>query len=104
VPDACSALVLGLIAALAPALTAQGRVWVVDDGPLAADFSALQPAVDAAAEGDILLVMPGNYASFKITGKSLTVTAEHPGRAKLNNLFSASPNIEIADLAAASAS
>lgn len=56
------------LAALA-ALTALGlpaaaqTVWVVDAaaGP-GADFSAIQPAVDAASTGDLVLIRPGTYA------------------------------------------
>jgi len=42
------------------------------------DFSDLQSAVDAAADGDTLLVYAGEYASFTIDGKALTVLAR-PG-------------------------
>ena len=42
------------------------------------DFTDIQSAVDAAAEGDTLVVYTGDYASFTIDGKALTVTAR-PG-------------------------
>lgn len=59
----------------APAL-AQGVVWVVDDdGGAGVDFSDIQPAVDAASDGDLVLVRNGDYTAFVIDGKSLTVTA-----------------------------
>lgn len=57
-------------------LTAQ-RVWVV--APTAGqgvDFTDVQPAVDAAVNGDIVLVRPGTYTLFRISGKGLTVVAD----------------------------
>jgi len=44
------------------------------------DFTSLQAAVDAAADGDVLLVRDGTYAGFTLFGKGLTVAAE-PGQA-----------------------
>ncbi len=53
------------------------KVWVVDDGGGAGvDFVELEPAVAAAATGDVLLVRDGFYESFTINGKSLFVVAE----------------------------
>lgn len=40
------------------------------------DFVDIQPAVDAASDGDTVLVLPGSYASFDINNRALTVTAE----------------------------
>jgi hypothetical protein len=69
---------IGIVAlALAPAAAAQGQVWVVDaaSGP-GSDFTAVQPAVDAAAGGDAILVRAGSYPAFSIAAKALTLTAE----------------------------
>src|SRR5262245_20758215 len=58
---------------------AQGKLWIVDDGGGAGvDFTALQPAIDAAAGGDTILVHAGTYAASVIDGKALVV-AEQPG-------------------------
>lgn len=70
------ALRLGALA-LAPlfATPAFADVFVVAaDGT--GDFLDIQPAVDAATDGDTLLVLPGSYSSFDVASRSLTVTAE----------------------------
>lgn len=72
-----------LMLALAP-LTTQGvaRTWIVDffEAP-DADFATIQEAVDAAADGDTILVRPGAvYDGFEIVGKDLVVTAEEGSR------------------------
>lgn len=67
---------LSWLACAAPALAAPGEVWTV--APSGADFTQIQPAVDAAAEGDLILVKPGSYAPFTIVDRSLTVVAESP--------------------------
>ena len=60
------------------ALTAaQSRVWVV--GPNAngmAEFSEIQAAVDAAADGDTVLVQSGIYGGFSIVNKGVSVVAD----------------------------
>ncbi|MCE9592575.1 MAG: hypothetical protein K8S98_00140 [Planctomycetes bacterium] len=44
-----------------------------------ADFTDLQPAIDAAADGDTVIVLPGTgYGSFVIDGKSLNVVGRFP--------------------------
>ncbi|MCI0586458.1 MAG: hypothetical protein L0323_06425 [Planctomycetes bacterium] len=50
------------------------NTWIVDDtsGP-GVDFPDLPPAVAAAADGDILLVSPGTYSHFTLTGKGLRI-------------------------------
>ena len=54
-----------------------GRLHVVDDdgGPGVA-FTDLQPAVDAASDGDLILVRSGTYSAFQIDGKALIVHAQ----------------------------
>jgi hypothetical protein len=53
---------------------AQGNVLVVDaaGGP----FTDIQPAIDAAADGDTILVRPGAYATFQIQAKGLRVIGD----------------------------
>ena len=64
-----------LVLGFANTVAAQGQVWVVDDdGP--ADFATIQAGIDAAGEGDILLVKEGSYTGMYIYGKSLTIQAE----------------------------
>ncbi|MEM7306100.1 MAG: hypothetical protein AAF682_05485 [Planctomycetota bacterium] len=63
---------------LAAPLQAQftGHVIVVDDdGGPGVDFTAIQPAVDAALEGDRILVADGVYPGFVVKGKSVSVEA-----------------------------
>jgi len=59
---------------LIPIATAQFQVIVVDDdGP--ADFAALQPAIDAASSGDVILVKGGLYDPAVVDGKGLTIVS-----------------------------
>ncbi len=69
-----SACVLGLVV-IAPQVVAQGKVIVVDATGAGA-FTDLRAAVDAANDGDLVLVKDGLYDTFRIEGKSLTVTAD----------------------------
>ncbi len=60
----------------AAALPAQ-RVWVV--APVAGtgvDFTAIQDAVNAAVDGDMIVVRAGSYASVSISQKALTLVAD----------------------------
>ena len=71
-------LVAGFALLVAAPAAAQGKVWVVDDsgGPGVA-FLSVQAAVDAAAEGDTVLVKDGFYdETVTISGKSLAVIGE----------------------------
>lgn len=65
---------------LASTLPAHAGVHVVDQaaGP-GSDFTAVQAAVDAALDGDTILVRDGTYMPFVIDGKALTVVADGPG-------------------------
>lgn len=66
-----------LILLLAPAAAGQ-TVLVVGQSDPQADFTEIQPAVDAAAEGDVILVRSGSYDRFEVDGKSLTIAGD-PG-------------------------
>jgi len=69
-----SALVV--LSVLAPP-TFASDVLVVDDVPgPGVDFDQIYLAVDAAHEGDTILVKAGSYIATEIDGKSLVVTAE----------------------------
>jgi len=61
-------------------LSAQGKVWVVDALNLAgADFTDIQPAVDAAADGDVILVrgrLGEVYGGAVISGRTLTIAGD----------------------------
>ena len=52
-----------------------GNVLVVD-GAGGAGFTEIQPAVEAASEGDTILVKSGTYASFAVVNKSLSVVGD----------------------------
>src|SRR5436190_3639408 len=52
-----------------------GQVRVV--APVSAPYLSLQDAINAAANGDIILVKTGTYSSLRVDGKSVTVVAEN---------------------------
>src|SRR5690606_21054232 len=65
--------------ALFTAVAAAQKVWVV--APVlgtGVDFTVIQDAVDAASDGDVVLVRAGTYAGFEIDGKGLTVAGDAP--------------------------
>ncbi len=59
---------------LAPELSV-GAVHVVNDGG-GSRFRTIQDAIDAALDGDTILVQSGTYAGFVLAGRSLSVVAE----------------------------
>jgi len=67
-------LAVHLVLLLAPTAFA-GDVIVVDASG-GGDYTDLQSAAHAAADGDTLLVKQGQYGSLNVLGKGLTVTAE----------------------------
>ncbi|MCB9914338.1 MAG: hypothetical protein H6828_04190 [Planctomycetes bacterium] len=76
----CLARRLVLVPALAlGAHTTSAGTFVIDDqGGAGVDFQDIQPAIDAASHGDLLLVHPGSYAGFTLA-KGLTVLGTDPG-------------------------
>lgn len=86
---------------LSAALPIRAEVWIVEEsGPLT--FFAIQDAVDAAADGDTVLVRPGHYVDrVVIRGKSLVLVADGPGvevSAFSPLLFGYEPTIRAEDL------
>ncbi|MBI1380840.1 MAG: hypothetical protein GC161_07115 [Planctomycetaceae bacterium] len=67
--------------ALLSAIPARADVLVVDKalGP-GADFATIQAAVDAAVDGDIVIVRPATYDGFAVNGKGLSILAESKTR------------------------
>lgn len=104
---ACAALALG-----SSALAGGGVLVVDDDGGPGVDFTELQPAIDAAAEGDVLLVRDGDYGGFTVQAKSLQIVADtgmprvgsiavrdlQPGQAVLLRGFRSAPVLAAAAL------
>lgn len=68
------ALVAALVLAGASALA---DLHVVDASG-AGDFTSIEAAVQAASDGDVILVRPGTYGYFLMLEKGLTVVAEQP--------------------------
>jgi hypothetical protein len=60
---------------LALAGTSSAGVIVVDAAG-GGSFTQIQPAIDAAVDGDTILVKPGHYTAFSIVGKGLTVVGD----------------------------
>jgi hypothetical protein len=79
----CSVLRSGatlLASALLATTAAADRVWVVDDdGGQGTDFVDVQPALNAAVDGDLVLVRPGLYSGFELVGKSVSIAADIDG-------------------------
>ena len=65
--------------------TAQTTWTVDDDGP--ADFTDIQLAVDAASDGDRILVREGTYSNVAIDGKGLTIQADGDATLSAIGLF-----------------
>ncbi len=61
---------------LAPATATAQSAWTVDSVHPGADFTDIQSAVDAAAPGDLILVKPGLYSEFTMSGKGVDVVAD----------------------------
>jgi hypothetical protein len=61
---------------------ASSNVLVV--APSGAPYTQIQPAIDAAQDGDIVLVKAGNYDGIAVTDKSIAVVADEPGTIQLN--------------------
>ena len=68
-------------------LAATGKVWRVSQNDPTADFTSIQAGVDAATDGDTVLVQPivpvakgqpTSYDGFVVNGKSLTFAADEP--------------------------
>ncbi len=72
-----AALATLAISILAPAARAGGAVIVGD--PSGISYPTIQAAIDAATDGAVLFVGPGNYTGFTITNKSLAIFAPKGG-------------------------
>lgn len=75
-------LVLACIVALGAPASAFQVVHVVQPGAAA----AIQAAVDAASDGDVVLVHAGAYGSVRITNKSLALVADPAGSVTVDDL------------------
>ena len=67
---------LPLFALLLAAPAAAQQVLVVDSTGAGGAFLEVQDAIDAALDGDLVLVKDGNYATFTINAKTLRVLAD----------------------------
>lgn len=82
---------LGLLA-LVSSLSAQTFVVDAAGGP-GANFTSIAAAVAAVPDGAVLVVRPGDYGSFAITAKSLTILGEPDARLVGSSVVGASVSI-----------
>ncbi len=88
-------LALACFLSTACLLTAQTE-WIVDAaGGGGSQFTDIQSAVDAAVDGDRILVRAGTYAGFTIDGKGLAVLGD-PGA----GLFASAPSVTVRHIVA----
>ena len=76
------AFVLALLTSLALATSARAQTttWYVSNGLEFGHFDTIQGAVDAAADGDLILVRRGHYPAFTVDDKALTIAGEGTAR------------------------
>lgn len=88
----------GCFLCLTASTTMGQETWIVDFfGAPDAHFGTIQEAVDAASDGDTILVRPGGlYEGFSVVDKALVITAELGGRIDVE----IPDSIEVRDLAA----
>lgn len=67
---------LALLALVLPGVARADLLRVDAAGGPGVDHDNLQDAVDAASEGDVILIAAGQYVGFDLSGKSLTLVAE----------------------------
>lgn len=72
--NAIRSLAPALLLALAPVAVAELQI-VQPNGP-PGTWSSVQEAIDAAADGDVILVKGGEYPTFYLSDKSLSIVAE----------------------------
>jgi hypothetical protein len=98
--DSMRALVPSLLALalLAGSPSAQGKVWVV--GPVNADFPQIQPAIDAASDGDVILIRSWSvpYATAAIDGKSLSLIADTDAEVRLGGGLTTGTGLRVRNL------
>lgn len=67
-----------LVCLAGASVTLGQATWTVDDDG-GADFTDIQPAIEASADGDTVLVYPGTYSGIDMLGKAIEVrSAEGP--------------------------
>lgn len=59
-----------------PAPKPKSRTWIVDPEPGRGDFTKIQPAIDAAADGDTVIVREGTYWGSLQVSKSIAVQGD----------------------------
>jgi hypothetical protein len=75
-----------VMALIAAAASGQGTVLTVD--AVAGPYTTIQAAIDAAVDGDTVLLKAGIYQGFDVVGKSLTITGEAGQIADIHATFS----------------
>ncbi|UCE49851.1 MAG: hypothetical protein JSW47_06795, partial [Phycisphaerales bacterium] len=67
-----------IVVFLLPIVSAHAEVITVDDDG-GADFTDIQPAINASQNGDTIVVKPGTYIhKISFNRKAITLTSENP--------------------------
>ncbi len=90
-----------LLLLLLPAPVSAASFFVEEGG--AGPYQDIQPAIEAARDGDVVLVAPGTYGPINFDGKGIGVRAVEPGPGTIIDAAGSGPAVQFGDLAPADA-
>ena len=90
-----------LLLLLIPAPATAATYYVDEAG--GSPYLDIQPAIDAARDGDLVLVAPGTYGPIDYTGKGLEIRAAEPGPGTIIDGQGLGPSVQFGEAAPAEA-